>query len=51
MKRKKRKRKNIQEYLQEELNREIHCQFSIVPFMEKKKRKIAKRKRDLSSGI
>ena len=51
MKKKSRKRKDIQEELQKEFNREIHSQFAIAPFMEKKKKKVAKRKKDLSSVI
>lgn len=51
MRKKSKRRKDVQEELQEELNREIHSQFSIAPFMEKKRKKISKRKRDLSSGV
>lgn len=51
MGKKRRKGKDVQEELQKDLDREVHTDFEIAPFLQKEKKKTVNRKRDLSSGV
>jgi|TARA_B100001964_G_C13898889_1_gene450728 hypothetical protein len=41
----------VQEELQKDLDREVHTHFEIAPFLQKRKKKIVRGKRDLSNGV